>query len=255
MLFAPFLFIYVLICLAFLAGLFILIQIDVITYAYSVLGLSPRAAVLALLASLVGSYINIPLYTVDSGPMQAPATVNNFGVLYSIPFQYAGSGTTTVAINVGGALVPLLICAYALLRRPSALLPSILGTAIVAWVAHQFAYPVRGLGIAIPLFIPPLTAAIVAILLGNAMRVRDSLHVIAYVSGVLGALIGADLTNLNRIADLGTPVASIGGAGTFDGVFLTGIVAVLLAGGPAGGRRAVPYEDREIPHRVHPREF
>jgi uncharacterized membrane protein len=28
---------------------------------------------------------------------------------------------------------------------------------------------------------------------------------------------------------LGAPVASIGGAGTFEGVFLTGIVAVLLA--------------------------
>jgi len=253
MLFAPFLFIYVLICLAFLAGLFILIQIDAITYAYSVLGLSPKAAVFALLASLIGSYINIPLYTVESGPMQTAATVNNFGVLYSVPFQYTGS-QTTVAINVGGALVPLLICAYALFRKPSALLPSILGTAIVAWVAHQFAYPVRGLGIAIPLFIPPLTAAIVAILLGNAMRVRDSLHVIAYVSGVLGALIGADLTNLNRIADLGTPVASIGGAGTFDGVFLTGIVAVLFAGWPRGGKAAV-YEDSELPRRVHPREF
>jgi uncharacterized membrane protein len=105
------------------------------------------------------------------------------------------------------------------------------------------------------LFIPPLTAAIVAILLGNAMRMRDSLHVIAYVSGVLGALIGADLTNLNRIADLGTPVASIGGAGTFDGVFLTGIVAVLLAGWPIGGRHPVPFEDAELPRRVHPREF
>ena len=53
---------------------------------------------------------------------------------------------------------------------------------------------------------------------------------IAYVSGSLGTLIGADLLNLHRIAYLGAPVASIGGAGTFDGVFLTGIVAILLAG-------------------------
>jgi uncharacterized membrane protein len=35
---------------------------------------------------------------------------------------------------------------------------------------------------------------------------------------------------------LGAPVASIGGAGTFDGVFLTGIVAVLLSA--LGERRA-----------------
>ena len=43
------------------------------------------------------------------------------------------------------------------------------------------------------------------------------------------ALIGADLLNLGRIADLQAPVVAIGGAGTFDGVFLTGIIAGLLA--------------------------
>ena len=52
---------------------------------------------------------------------------------------------------------------------------------------------------------------------------------IAYIAGSLGTLIGADLLNLGKISGLGTPVASIGGAGTFDGIFLTGILAVLLA--------------------------
>jgi len=42
-------------------------------------------------------------------------------------------------------------------------------------------------------------------------------------------LIGADLLNLGQIQGLGAPVASIGGAGTFDGIFITGILAVLLA--------------------------
>ena len=45
----------------------------------------------------------------------------------------------------------------------------------------------------------------------------------------MGTLIGADIMNLGKIQGLGAPVASIGGAGTFDGVFLVGIVAVLLA--------------------------
>jgi len=53
--------------------------------------------------------------------------------------------------------------------------------------------------------------------------------VIAYVSGTLGTLIGADLLNLKRLGELGAPVASIGGAGTFDGVFLSGIIAALPA--------------------------
>ena len=67
-------------------------------------------------------------------------------------------------------------------------------------------------------------AAVVALILSPSQP-----GVTAYVSGTLGALIGADLSNLGKIPDLGAPVASIGGAGTFDGVFLTGIIAVFLA--------------------------
>lgn len=52
----------------------------------------------------------------------------------------------------------------------------------------------------------------------------------AYVSGSLGTLIGADLLNLDALRGLGAPVASIGGAGTFEGIFLTGIMAVLFVG-------------------------
>jgi uncharacterized membrane protein len=52
---------------------------------------------------------------------------------------------------------------------------------------------------------------------------------LAYICGTMGVLLGADLLRLNDIRKIGTPVASIGGAGTFDGIFLTGIVAVLLA--------------------------
>ena len=58
---------------------------------------------------------------------------------------------------------------------------------------------------------------------------RTNVAAVAYVSGSLGTLIGADLLNLGRIQGLGAPVMSIGGAGTFDGIFLTGVVAVLLA--------------------------
>ena len=228
MVFAPFLFIYLMICLAFLIGLLVLIQMQLISSAFLILGLSPRLAILALFLSLIGSYVNIPLYTVESGPAPDSATADNFGVAYTIPFEY-GVSRTTVAINVGGALVPLFVSGYALLQAPAAFLPSVLATAIVAIVAHLFARPLRGLGIALPMFIPPLTAALAALFVGRAMCVPHRTHVIAYVSGVLGTLIGADLTNLHRIADLGAPVASIGGAGTFDGVFLTGIIAVLLA--------------------------
>ncbi|MGA7874465.1 MAG: DUF1614 domain-containing protein, partial [Desulfoferrobacter sp.] len=101
---------------------------------------------------------------------------------------------------------------------------ALLGVVAVALIVHSLAYPVKGLGIAEPIFIPPAAATIVAIILS-----RKSTPALAYISGSLGTLIGADILNLGAIRGLGAPVASIGGAGTFDGIFLTGILAVLLA--------------------------
>jgi uncharacterized membrane protein len=54
-------------------------------------------------------------------------------------------------------------------------------------------------------------------------------------------LIGADLLNLGKVQGLGAPVASIGGAGTFDGIFLIGILAVLIAS--LSGGLAEPIEE------------
>ena len=71
---------------------------------------------------------------------------------------------------------------------------------------------------------PVVVTAIVAMILS-----REDSAPLAYIAGSLGTLIGADLTNLDKVRGLGAPVASIGGAGTFDGIFLTGILAVLLA--------------------------
>jgi uncharacterized membrane protein len=98
-------------------------------------------------------------------------------------------------------------------------------------VCHFLADPVPGIGIALPVLVPALTTAVVAFLLS-----REHAAPLAYISGSLGTLIGADLLNLDKLQGLGAPIASIGGAGTFDGVFLTGILAVILASLP--GRAA-----------------
>ena len=81
---------------------------------------------------------------------------------------------------------------------------------------------------------------------------REDSAPLAYIAGSLGTLIGADLTNLDKVRGLGAPIASIGGAGTFDGIFLTGILAVLLAGLYARPRAAPARELREAPSRVLP---
>ena len=99
-----------------------------------------------------------------------------------------------------------------------------------------------GVGIAVPMFVPPIVTAVVAVLLA-----RQHAAALAYVSGSLGTLIGADLLNLGAVPGLGAPVASIGGAGTFDGIFLTGILAVLLASFFKPGLEARADHSRPIP--------
>ena len=137
-----------------------------------------------------------------------------------------GQTTTMVAVNVGGALIPTMASIYLLSRSSIPTIGlSLIGILAVTLVTHAVAKPVKGVGIATPAFIPPIAAAAMAFVLASSQPT-----VITYVAGTLGTLIGADLLNLHKIPRLGAPVASIGGAGTFDGVFLTGILAVLLVG-------------------------
>ncbi len=229
MFFAPFVFFWVVIFFLGIAFIFALIQIHIINYAFQMIGLPPQLAVLALLAALFGSFINIPITRIENTGAAPSLIVRSFGVAYRVPAHYV-SGSTVVAVNVGGAIVPVLISIYVLYQFPAVILAAVIGTAVVAMMVHRFARPIPGLGIATPMLVPPIVAALMAYVLdavfGTAQHHRD---VIAFVSGVMGTLIGADLLNLNKLADLGAPVASIGGAGTFDGIFLTGIVAVLLA--------------------------
>ena len=228
MFFAPFLLLYSIIFFVALAVVFAMLEIGAINYAFNALGLPPHAAFWALMVSLLGSYINIPLTRIESsGGESSPADVARyFGVRYRVPTHLGAPRSTVIAINVGGAIVPLCICAWILAAGPAVFIRAALGTAAVTAIVHRAARPIPGVGIATPMFIPPIVAALLGMLLGGG--VAHHADAIAYISGVMGTLIGADLMNLGRLSELGAPVASIGGAGTFDGIFLTGIVAVLL---------------------------
>jgi len=209
-----------------LVGLFVivllLVQLGVLRYAYMRLGMSSGAALLLLLASLVGSYFNIPVAELPGERVMSGEVIDFFGMRYVVPVVENWPGTL-IAVNVGGAVIPVLVSLY-LLARHALWIRGVVATAVVALVIHWFADPVRGVGIAVPVFLPALITAVLAVVLA-----RERAAPLAYVAGSLGTLIGADLTNLDKISDLGAPVASIGGAGTFDGIFVTAILAVLLA--------------------------
>src|ERR1700722_20019085 len=89
--FAPLLFIFLMICLAFLIGLLVLIQMQLISSAFLILGLSPRLAILALFLSLIGSYVNIPLYTIESGsvlPTVRPLTISAWHIRFRSNMEF-----------------------------------------------------------------------------------------------------------------------------------------------------------------------
>ena len=201
-----------------------LLFVGVVGLAFRQVGFSPQLTMLILVATFVGSYVNIPLLRLKTViPIVKEEYISFFGMVFRVPqFEYE-EFKTIVAINVGGALIPALVSIYLLWKLPSAAHYALVGTILVAAITHLVARPVRGLGIATPALIPPLAAALTAYLLPS-----NAPAVVAYISGVLGTLIGADITNLHKIPRLGARIASIGGAGTFDGIFLSGILAVLL---------------------------
>ena len=208
---------------AIVVALLLLLQVGVLTYAYRRLGLDRSTVWLILLATFIGSAVNLPIWSLRSARMVAEARVIRFlGMRYVVPPVWVPQ-RTVVAINVGGALVPAVVSAYLVVHDHLGL-PALVAVAAVAVVARVLARPVPGVGVVLPGLIPPLAAAGAALALGGGQA-----PAVAYVAGVLGTIVGADLLNLHRVGRMGAPLVSIVGAGTFDGVLLSGVAAVLIA--------------------------
>ncbi len=200
--------------------LFGFIHLGIIGYAFQKIGIPPGYMMSLLLLCLVGSFINIPIKKITTTRLIEGEIVGFWGLRFRIPVYR--KRYTVVAVNLGGAVIPALISIY-LIAHFGQYFRTAMAIAVVAFVTYRFARPVPGVGITVPLFAPPITAALISLVL------TSHAPAMAYISGTLGTLIGADLMNLGKIEGLQAPVASIGGAGTFDGIFFTGILAVLLA--------------------------
>jgi uncharacterized membrane protein len=218
-----------------------LIELRILRYAYERIGISRQHVYLLLFLTLAGSYINLPVYRLPPERVVSDKVVSVYGMNYVVPEVHDWPGTI-IAVNLGGAVIPTLLSIYLLVRN-RLYLRGLIGVAVVTIIVHLLARPVEGVGITVPTLVPPLAAAGIALLLS-----WQSAPPLAYISGSLGTLLGADLLNLGRVQGLGAPVASIGGAGTFDGIFVTGILAVLLA--PGGNSAPEPEPSNPVPDRV-----
>lgn len=205
------------------ATLFVFIQIGVLTVAFDKLGLSQGSAMLLLISSLLGSSVNLPLFKLDALRQPDPSWQKRLRWMGGLARQ-VDPNKVLIAINVGGGIIPMAFCIYLLQHHPLPIATVLGAIALQTVVCFMFSRPIPGLGVGMPILVAPLAAAIIAVTLSS-----DQSAPLAYICGTLGVLLGADLLRLGDVRNLGSPLASIGGAGTFDGVFITGIVAVLLA--------------------------
>ena len=200
-----------------------ILQVHLFEIAFAKLGLTPEESLLLLIGSLLGSGINLPLLQLRNLEQGYPVKQAIQKVIWGIaPAKL--SNKIIVAVNVGGCLIPLGLSFYFMSLQLIDPIKIIIGVFAITLLSYKSSELIPGFGVGMPIFLAPLSAALIALVI-------DPEHAgqLAYMSGVLGVLIGADLLRIKNIAQLGTSIAVIGGAGTFDGIFLTGLIAALLA--------------------------
>jgi uncharacterized membrane protein len=191
------------------------------------LGLSQQSAGLVVVSIFAGSLINIPVKRIaraEALPLDALAL---FGLHDWWPAARRFRTETVVAVNVGGCVIPLALAVYEVVRLlavDGAVGALTVAVALNVAVCYLLARPVAGVGIVMPTFVPAAVACGAGLVLAPGVATP-----VAFTAGVAGPLIGADLLHLGDVEKIASGIVSIGGAGTFDGILLSGILALYLA--------------------------
>jgi len=143
-------------------------------------------------------------------------------------------GNWRIGINMGGAVIPILLSIYLTIKKKIVLKKIFLGILIVAIITFFLSKPVADKGIvsSFPYWLlPAFSSSICSVILSWKDFIKAA--PLAYISGTIGVLIGADFLHLPELLSYSSenPVyAIIGGAVVFDMIFITGIIAVFLDG-------------------------
>lgn len=184
-----------------------------IEFGFEKVGIPTDLTFVLLLLILLGSFINIPL----TKRRYCYVKKRYFLGLIEVR-KVRGEG---LFINLGGGIIPLIISFYLIYKIPDKL--SILWPVLfMIFICYSLAKVIPERGVVIPAFIPPIFSAFFSIIF-----CRPFAAPCAFISGVLGTLIGADIMHLPDFKGKGS--ISIGGAGVFDGIFLTAILSAILA--------------------------
>lgn len=191
------------------------------------LHLSAAAAAALMAAIILGGLVNIPVKRIVREERVAMHPLAIFGASDFWPRLRRERRETIIAVNLGGCVIPSALALYELLHLGEfggyPVLAAVIAGAANSGVCYALARPTPGIGIVMPGLVPAFIAASLALILAP-----DAAAPVAFVAGVAGPLLGADLLHLKAIERMTVGVASIGGAGTFDGIVLSGIVAAYL---------------------------
>jgi uncharacterized membrane protein len=208
--------------------LFPLVFSELMVVSLAKLHLDPGAAASIIITVMLGGLVDIPIARIPhKGEILIhPLTV--FGLSGLWPEIRRVRRETIIAVNVGGCLIPAGLACYELIYlatvAPSTLSAAAVASIIAVVICYLTARPTPGVGIVIPGLVPAFAAAISAVILAPEQTAP-----VAFIAGVAGPLIGADILHLKDISRLAPGMVSIGGAGTFDGIVLSAIVAAYLA--------------------------
>jgi uncharacterized membrane protein len=220
--------------LILLIGLVILVVpllfLGLVGAAFTRLGFSWIAALAVVLLMLFGSFVNIPLYRIKRDVIHVDNAAHPFGVAGT--FAPPPVWQTVISLNLGGAVIPVVVSAYLLYRATvvegmALLQPVVAGIIIVAIIAWLATRSIPGYGLRAPLFIPGLVALLCGLLLTGGPGLLAG--VTAFVAGTVGTLFGSGIAQLPRMRDMEIPEVSIGGTGMFGAIFLACILSAMIA--------------------------
>jgi uncharacterized membrane protein len=85
MVYNPLAFVFIVIFFFTVMVFFVMVQIDIIALAFSRIGIPSQYVLTALFASLIGSFVNIPIKRIPQTAMAEITTVRYFGFRHTIP--------------------------------------------------------------------------------------------------------------------------------------------------------------------------
>ncbi|NMA61069.1 MAG: DUF1614 domain-containing protein [Firmicutes bacterium] len=148
------------------------------------------------------------------------------GSFITIPLR---TGKTSVSLNLGGALVPLILVGYLLVtadenrEKIRAVVASIVTAGVIYGVSQLTDFDPSSKWLLVdPLWLFSIVAGIVGYLAGRSRRA-------SFIAGVLGIFL-VDVVHFIQAFTTNLPTRIVlGGAGVFDGMILAGLIALGLA--------------------------